>query len=376
MGVTDGLYLYLVAYEEDWTLYHQKVKQYKLKMEEQRKRIEEEKKKKAKLKKERKVGVTPELMQKYKRQHKKEKKKKKSSKKMDNKDEDALLLPANDKQTQTEDFSVNTQQTQTEPVSVEQSAEDIARDIVNDLIVEILKEQKQETIITEHIRSVQSTKKILGINTMTMELHRKYFERRFSPQTWYRALSVKSDDESSAKQWIEEHGARSQQIKHAPLVRHLVLEQVAEHPSTDAMFANCMFYCSGHQFVILVPPRTNPWCSNSDKWLGRVYRLRDGAFIQDTKDIALKYQATRAVVDPLRDLIWFGYLQNDLIFQSYQNHGPSACFYEIADNEEEEEEEEEEEQQQQEEKEEQIESDEKQKKEEKDDKKDDKDDVK
>merc|ERR1711997_766453 len=72
--------------------------------------------------------------------------------------------------------------------------------------------------------------------------------------------------------------------------------------------------------------------------MGRVYGLKDGAFVQDTKDISLKYQATRACVDPLKDLIWFGYLQNDLIFQSYENHGPAACFYEIADNEDEEEE--------------------------------------
>merc|ERR1712115_315783 len=62
-----------------------------------------------------------------------------------------------------------------------ESAEDIARDIVNGLIDDITsdvvaddmkeqKEQKDETILTEHIRSVKSTKKILGLNTMTTEL--------------------------------------------------------------------------------------------------------------------------------------------------------------------------------------------------------------
>eukprot|EP01083_Nonionella_stella_P029492 81171_1 len=181
-------------------------------------------------------------------------------------------------------------------------------------------------------QSLDNEKLIQKRKATANRLHHKYFERRFTPQTWYRALTVKADDEATAKRWVEEHGAHSQQIKYAPLVRHLVLENPTEHDSTDAMFSNCMFYCSGHQFVILVPPHTNPWSQNSDKWLGRVYRLRDGAFIQDTKDISLKYQATRACVDPLNNLIWFGYLQNDLIFQSYKNHGPAACFYEIADD--------------------------------------------
>ena len=140
-------------------------------------------------------------------------------------------------------------------------------------------------------------------------LHRKYYDRRFNPQIWYRALSIKSDNEQEAKRWIEDQGAHAQQIKYAQLVRHLVLERVrdkSDHESTDGMFNNnCMFYCSGHQFVILVPPRTSPWCQNSDKWLGRVYGLKDGEFIQDTNDVTLKNQATRACVDPLKDLIWF-----------------------------------------------------------------------
>eukprot|EP01084_Bolivina_argentea_P009767 18224_1 len=197
--------------------------------------------------------------------------------------------------------------------------------------------------------SVENEKKFEKRRIIANKLHRKYFDRRFTPQIWYRALSVKDDDEAGAKQWIEQHGATAQQRKYAPLVRHLILEKVPEHECTDKMFTNCMFYCSGHQFVILIPPHTNPWCANNDKWLGRVYGLKNGLFIQDTKDITLKYQATRACVDPLKDLIWFGYLQNDLIFQSYKNHGPAACFYEIADNEEEDEEEDDDEEEEEEE---------------------------
>merc|ERR1712157_142173 len=115
------------------------------------------------------------LMREYKRQHNKKKK----SKKMEKNDG---KLPPNDKQTQTEDIGVNTQQTQTNELDVDkESAEDIAKNIVNSLIDDITsdvfaddmkeqKEQKDETILTEHIRSVKSTKKILGLNTMTTEL--------------------------------------------------------------------------------------------------------------------------------------------------------------------------------------------------------------
>merc|ERR1712048_1254407 len=81
--ITDGLYLYLVSYEEDWDEYYEKVKQQKIRADEKRKEIERERKKREKARKERKSGVTPELIKKYKNQKKKKKEKKEKLIKMD-----------------------------------------------------------------------------------------------------------------------------------------------------------------------------------------------------------------------------------------------------------------------------------------------------
>merc|ERR1712204_5653 len=79
-------------------------------------------------------------------------------------------LPLNDKWTQTEKLLLHSKVTQTEEFQ-EQNAEEIALDIVNFLVGNVIVEEaKDETIVTEHIRSVKSTKKILGINTLTTEL--------------------------------------------------------------------------------------------------------------------------------------------------------------------------------------------------------------
>merc|ERR1712228_746938 len=159
--ITDGLYLYLVSYEEDWAEYYQKVKDYKIKMEEEQKRLEIERKAREKLRKERKVGITKEMIKKYKAQKKKKNKNKKPLFKFDKSKKDESL-PPNDKQTQTEEsLMTNSQQTQTE---------EIALDIVNSLIDNVVNDENKSNVVTEHIRSVKSTKKILGINTLTTEL--------------------------------------------------------------------------------------------------------------------------------------------------------------------------------------------------------------
>merc|ERR1712176_1298877 len=78
--ITDGLYLYLVAYEEDWSTWYEDMAAMKVTMEEEKRKKEEERQRKIeeerkKKRAERKAGVNQELVARYKNQYQSKKKK-------------------------------------------------------------------------------------------------------------------------------------------------------------------------------------------------------------------------------------------------------------------------------------------------------------
>ncbi|ETO19402.1 hypothetical protein RFI_17828, partial [Reticulomyxa filosa] len=156
------------------------------------------------------------------------------------------------------------------------------------------------------------------------------------PFICYKALSLHNDDESNAINWLSANRDQSEKTrKVAPLARYIVC-QPTPNVATDSnenMFNNCLFYCTGYQFVVLVPPHVQPW-SSTDKHVARVYDMGDGSFIQDVLDITFHnhVRLTKACIDPLNNLIWGISIANDLILQSFPNHGPAAHFYEMPES--------------------------------------------
>jgi len=84
--------------------------------------------------------------------------------------------------------------------------------------------------------------------------------------------------------------------------------------------------------IILIPPQVQPW-NTGENHIARVYNLKNGSFLQDVKDIKFHndHRLSRLCIDPLNNLIWGITIANDLVIQSFTNHGPGACFYEVAE---------------------------------------------
>ncbi|ETO08573.1 Nsr1p, partial [Reticulomyxa filosa] len=157
----------------------------------------------------------------------------------------------------------------------------------------------------------------------------------YDPYICYKALCLTNDNESKAIQWFSTNREQPDTLrKVAPLARYIVCQStpIVATETNENMFTNCLFYCSGHQLVVLIPPHIQPW-NSSDKHVGRVYNLKDGSFIQDVKDIKFhnNVRFTRLSIDPLNNLIWGISIANDFVIQSFANHGPGAYFYEMAD---------------------------------------------
>jgi len=157
----------------------------------------------------------------------------------------------------------------------------------------------------------------------------------YDPYICYKALALGNDNESKAINWFSANREQPGMLhKVAPLARYIVCQSspMLATESNENMFASCLFYCSGHQFVVLIPPHLQPW-SNTDKYVARVYNLSDGSFLEDVKDIKFhnNIRLSRACIDPLNNLIWGITIGTDLVIQSFTNHGPGAYFYEMTE---------------------------------------------
>ncbi|ETO10815.1 hypothetical protein RFI_26562, partial [Reticulomyxa filosa] len=101
----------------------------------------------------------------------------------------------------------------------------------------------------------------------------------YDPYICYKALCLTNDNESKAIQWFSTNREQPDTLrKVAPLARYIVCQHtpMIATETNENMFTNCLFYCSGHQLVVLIPPHVQPW-NSSDKHVGRVYNLKDGS---------------------------------------------------------------------------------------------------
>jgi len=169
-------------------------------------------------------------------------------------------------------------------------------------------------------------------------------------------MFLKHHKQDEVKIWFESQGKLLKNMCCIPLTRYILLDNIPEnmyqsseeYESNDRMFPNCVFYCSGHQFITLIPPLIHPWTVNSyDKWMARVYNLLNNdnvnnntnkyetaTFIEDHSQLSIQMATSHACFDPLNNIIWLAYLQSDFAIHAFKNNGPTSCFYEIADKDE------------------------------------------